>query len=358
MQRMRGSREVRFATRGLLLALALSVALAGCSASPVTPESQAGGRVGSPVAGTGPATTLTLGLGYIPDIQFAPFYVAKEKGYYREEGLDVDFKQGFETDVLKLVGTGALQFGVVSGDEVLVARSQGVPVTYVAAWYQKYPVTVMALEPAGIRRVEDLRGRTVGVPGRFGTTYVGFLALLNSAGMSESDVRIQEVGFQQVQALTQRQVDAVVGYTNNEPVQLRGLGQAFTTIHVFERVQLVSNGLVVNEQTLREQPDLVRAVTRATLRGLQDVIAEPDEAVDITIRGYLPEAADKRAQLREVLDATIPLWQSELTARNGLGYNDPAAWTASHDLLRSLKLLGGDVDVSRSYTNDFLPASR
>jgi NitT/TauT family transport system substrate-binding protein len=296
-----------------------------------------------------------LGLGYIPDVQFAPFYVAKEKGYYRDEGLDVDFRQGFETDVLKLVGTGALQFGVASGDEVLVARSQGVPLLYVATWYQKFPVTVMALEGANIRRPEDLRGHTVGVPGRFGATYVGLRALLTSAGMSENDVRVREIEFTQVPALTQGQVEAAVGYTNNEPIQLRNLGRPITTINVFDYVQLVSNGLVTNEQTAAARPDLVERMVRATLRGLQDVIARPDEAVEITVAKYVPEAADRRAQLRQVLDASIPLWQSDLTAQRGLGYCDPAAWAASRDLLRRLNLLGGDVDLEKTFTNRYLP---
>ena len=342
------------------LALLTGFVLTGCSAAaPATTSAGAGGSgAATPASGTtaaGPATKLTLGLGYIPDIQFAPFYMAKERGFYAAEGLDVDFRQGFQTDVLLLVGRGELRFGVASGDEVLVARSQGVPLVYVATWYQKFPISVIALEKNNIRRVEDLRGRTVGVPQRAGATYVGLRALLTSAGMSENDVQIREVGFTQVQALTQGQVDAVVGYTNNEPVQLRGLGEAITTIDVFDRVNLVSNGLVTNEQTLRERPDLVEKMTRATLRGLEEVIARPDEAVDTVIAGYIPEAAPKRATLRQVLDASIPLMQSDLTARQGLGAIDPAAWNESRDLLGRLRLLGGEVDLDKAYTTRFLP---
>jgi NitT/TauT family transport system substrate-binding protein len=378
-----GMQSARVSRRGLLWSAA-GLVLAACGPAQATPATSGGptpvatpaatpaaspvaSPVASPRAGTaspagpgtpGAATKLTIGLGYIPDVQFAPFYVAKEKGYYRDEGLEVDFRQGFETDVLKLVGTGALSFGVVSGDELLVARSQQVPVVYVAAWFQKYPVTVVAREEAGIRRAEDLRGHSVGVPGRFGATYVGLRALLLSAGLQETDVRIQDVGFNQVSALTQKQVDAVVGYTNNEPIQLRNLGQPITAINVFDRVQLVSNGLVTDEKTLQGRPDLVRAVVRAMLRGLGDTIARPDEAVEITIAKYVPEAAGKRDLLRQVLDASIPLWQGQATQQHGLGYSDPADWTASLDLLRKLNVLGGDVDLSKAYTNSFIPTGR
>jgi NitT/TauT family transport system substrate-binding protein len=366
----------------LALAILLIVALTGCGAAatatvaPTTAPSAAPSRAagasaaasaapasaaastaatpaGTPAA-SGPLKKLTLGLGYIPDIQFAPFYVAKERGYFREEGLDVEFRQGFETDVLKLLGTGALNFGVVGGDELMIARSQGVPIVYVATWFQKYPITVVALEGSNIRSAADLKGRTVGVPGRFGATYVGLRALLDSAGLKESDVQIREIGFTQVQALTQKQVDAVVGYANNEPVQLRALGQAITTINVYDTIDLVANGLVTDEKTLKENPELVRSVARAMVRGVQDVVAKPDEAVTLCIP-YIPGSAEKRAQLRAVLDATIPLFQSQTTAQQGYGYSNPASWQSSAALLRKLGFLGSDIDVARSFSNEYLP---
>jgi NitT/TauT family transport system substrate-binding protein len=346
--------------RALLAIMAVALVLAGCGAA-VTPTAS-GGAGGAATTGAGATPSqaggalrkLTIGLGYIPDVQFAPFYVAKEKGYFRAEGLDVEFKQGFETDVLKLLGTGALNFGVAGGDEMMVARSQGVPLVYVAAWYQKYPVSVVALEKANIKRAEDFKGRTIGVPGRFGATYTGLLALLDSAGLKEADVQLREVGFNQVQALTQGQVDAVVGYVNNEPVQLAALGQPITTINVFDRVNLVSNGLITDEKTQRDDPELVRAVTRAFLRGVQDTLANPDEAVTLSIP-TIPGSAEKRDQLRAVLAATLPLMESDQSKANGLGYCDPAAWTASRDLLKKLGILGSDIKLEQTFTNGFLP---
>jgi NitT/TauT family transport system substrate-binding protein len=349
------------------LAFILIMALSGCgaaatatvapsAATSAAPSRAAGAATpaGTPSAASGPLKKLTIGLGYIPDIQFAPFYVAKERGYFREEGLDVEFRQGFETDVLKLLGTGALNFGVVGGDELLIARSQGVPIVYVTTWFQKYPISVVALESANIRTAADLKGRTIGVPGRFGATYVGLRALLDGAGMKESDVQIREVGFTQVQALTTKQVDAVVGYANNEPVQLKALGQAITTINVFDTVDLVANGLVTDEKTLKENPELVRSVARAMVRGVQDVVAKPDEAVTLCIP-YIPGSAEKRAQLRAVLDATLPLFQSPTTAQQGYGYSNPTSWQNSAALLRKLGFLGSDVDVSKSFSNEYLP---
>jgi len=84
---------------------------------------------------------ITLALGYIPSVQFAPFYVAIEKGYFREEGLDVKLRYGFESDLMKLVAAGEIPFVVASGEEVILARAQGLPVTYVMRWYNKFPAS-------------------------------------------------------------------------------------------------------------------------------------------------------------------------------------------------------------------------
>jgi NitT/TauT family transport system substrate-binding protein len=347
---------MRKLTRVLLSVLAIvSLAACGTTATPTAATVATAPTTAPPASQTaGPLKKITMGLGYIPDIQFAPFYVARERGFFRDEGLEIEFKQGFDTDVLKLLGTGALNFGVAGGDEVMVARSQGVPLVYVASWFQQYPITITALAGANIRTVADLKGRTVGVPGRYGATYVGLLALLDSAGMQLSDIQLREIGFTQTQALTQKQVEAVVGYANNEPVQLKALGQPITTINVFDRVSLVSNGLVINEQTQRDDPELVRRVTRAVLRGIQSTIDNPEEAITLAIP-TIPGSADKREQLRAVLNATLPFLQSPQTQAQGLGYCDPAVWASSRDLLRKLKILGTDIDLDKTYTNAFLP---
>jgi NitT/TauT family transport system substrate-binding protein len=89
--------------------------------------------------------------------------VAIEKGYFAEENLDVSLEYGYETDFLKLVGVGERQFIVASGEQVILGRAQGLPVTYVANWYQKFPVVVFAPADSGIRAPQDLIGKKVGI---------------------------------------------------------------------------------------------------------------------------------------------------------------------------------------------------
>src|SRR5437762_13857806 len=183
-----------------------------------------GAACGSASTGTGNGASLknvSIGLGYIPDIQFAPFYVAQSKGYYKAAGLDVTFHHGVVNDLIGSMVLGKDNFVFASGDEELVARSKGLKVVDVATIFQKYPVSLIVPANSPIQTLADLKGHTIGEPGPFGSTHVGLLALLYQAHLTPGDVHIQSIGFTQVAALIGHHVDAVVGYSNNEPLQLK-----------------------------------------------------------------------------------------------------------------------------------------
>jgi len=305
-------------------------------------------------AGTGPVNEalvhVKLPLGYIPNIQFAPLYVAIENGYFREAGIEIEFDYSFETDAVALVGADELQFAVVSGEQVLLARAQGLPVVYVAAWYQQYPVAVVAKTGQGITSPADLAGMRIGLPGLYGANYIGLEALLFSAGLSDADVTLDSIGFNQVEALATDQVQAVSVYAANEPVQLRAQGYDVDEIRVADYMQLASNGLITNEKTIAENPDLVRRMAKVLLQGLADTIANPDEAYEMS-KPHVPNLADTDETVqKEVLARSIELWKAER-----LGYSDLQAWSNMQDTLLKMGFLEIALDLDKAFTNEFLP---
>ena len=327
-----------FFTSFLMLVALLSLILAGCG-------SNAGNGTGS-TPGTGSLTNVSIAFGYIPDIQFAPFYVAQSKGYYKAAGLNVDFHHGFVNDLIGSLAVGHDTFVFASGDEELVARSKNISVVNVATIYQRYPVSLIVPANSSIQTLADVKGHTIGEPGPFGATYVGLLALLHYAHLSLSDVHVQSIGFTQVTALLQHRFDAVVGYSNNEPLQLRKQGLAVRTFDVSDYQPLVSNGIITTADTLHNQPQMVKAFVQATIKGLKDVIANPAGAVQIS-KSYIPGMNVENAT--SVLQATIPIWQGNGQVQ--LGYNDSATWQAMTQFLVAMKIIPSVQDVSSAYTN-------
>jgi len=308
------------------------------------------GTSASTGSGNNTLVHVKLPLGYIPNVQFAPLYVAIEKGYFKDAGIDVEFDYSFETDAVALVGADELQFAVVSGEQVLLARAQGLPVTYVAAWYQQYPVSVVSKVGQGILKPSDLKGKRIGLPGLYGANYIGLEALLFSAGLSEKDVTLDSIGYNQVEALAADQEQAVSVYTTNEPIQLRAQGYDLNEIRVADYLQLASNGLITNEKTIADNSDLVRLMAKALLQGLADTIANPDEAYTLS-KAHIPNLTDADATVqKEVLARSIELWKADR-----LGFSNAQAWQNMQDTLLKMGLLKEPLDLEKAFTNDFVP---
>lgn len=320
--------------KALLVSLVIIILLAGCGTA-------AGSENG--------LQEVTINLTYIPNVQFAPFYVAIENGYFAEEGLKVTLQYGNEADMVALVGSDNQQFMVASGEQVLLSRAQGLPVVSVTDWYRDYPVGVTSLSAANIFSSQDLRGKVIGLPGLYGANYIGFEALAIQSGLKPTDYELRSIGFTQVEALVTNQVDAVVIYLANEPVLLASQGYEVNTFSVTDTLALVGNQLVTNEKSISERPELVHAVVNAFVKGVQRTAAEPEEAYEISKKYVENLATDETGVQFEVLKASIKLWKLEESP----GIDQEERWQNMQEVLLQIGLMEQSIDVRDAYTDVF-----
>jgi len=209
----------------------------------------------------------------------------------------------------------------------------------------------MSLAEQGLDTPQALEGQRVGIPGLFGASLVAWKALVYAAGVDESQVKLESIGFTQAAAVSEGRVDAALDYVVNGPVQLRLAGQDVNVIRVSDYIDLPSNGLITNEQTIAENPKLVQQVTNATLAGIRYTLANPDEAFAISLRAVPEASGDNEPANRAIFDASLELWQVDDAE---LGRSDPAAWQAASEFMRLMGLIDSDVPSEGIFTNQFV----
>ena len=295
---------------------------------------------------------VTLPCGYVPNVQFAPLYVGLEKGFFADENIDLKLDHSMEIDIVALVGAGRIPFGICSGEQVLLGREQGLPLVYITNWYQNYPVGILALKESGIETMEDLKGRTVGIPMLSGASYIGLEAMLSLAGMKDNDIKLESVGYTQAELLVTGKIDAAVVYTINEPVQLKALGYDTVLFAAADMTKMVGNGMVTNEKMIAENPELVSRMVRAFVKSIRWTFENPEEAYEIC-KKYVDGLADaENPELQmQVLKATTDYFDD---GPLGFGFSDPEAWDNMAAVMKEMGMYSGSV-TDAVYTNQFIP---
>ena len=296
---------------------------------------------------------VNLAMTYIPNVQFAPWYVAVEKGYFQAEGLNVNFDYRMDIDALPLVGSGQMDFAIAGGDQLIIARSQGIPIVYLASLYAKFPPAVVSLAESGIRTPKDLTGKKVGLP-LYGTSLLAIKAILKKAGIKEADVELVDIGYTQIPSLTEHKVDAVVGFANNEPLKLKDMGYNVNEIDASDYFNLVGHGLITSEKLAAKSPEIVRGMARATVKGMRYALDHPDEAGEICLK-YIPELGKEQKLFeKKVLLASMKLWENEYTQKKGLGYSDPKVWEDSQKLMLNMNIIKNETPIAKMVNQTFL----
>lgn len=293
--------------------------------------------------------TVRVGLGYLPDVQFAPFYLGVTDGIYGKRNLKVEFQHGFSSELYPLLAQGRLDFVVADAEDVIALRAQGTPLKYVLALYQSVPNALFSRTEKNIKSVRDLRGKTIGMPGLFGTSYTSLQAMLRAAGLKEGDVKIEQIGFTQTEAIVTNRVDVAMGFVNNEPLVLRSRNIAINVIPAGPYNLSPGVGVISTDKVL-ENAELARAFVQATQEAIQLTLRDPRKAFEASKQFVQNQGEDRLAVLR----ASLPLYQSGFSRQNGLGFSNPVGWNSGLALLKQTGRVKTDLPAGAFYTNEFL----
>ena len=281
---------------------------------------------------------MTLALGFRPDVQFAPFYVGQQEGFYADAGLEVTIEHHQAPDVQRLVAEGEAEFGVADATDVMIARTAGIPIRYASTLYQSFPVALIGAADDVPDDPSGLAGMTIGTPGKFGSSWHALLALLDAGGLGEDDITIREYPqFNQAEGFSNGDVDLITGFRNNEPLRLAARGTEVGLLTVDDVAPLPGPGVIVGDELLDADPELVRAFVEATAAAQAAVIEDPDVGFSAA-EASVPTIAEDPEVARAVLDATVELWQGDAFAN---GEVDVELWRTGYATMERLGFIDG-----------------
>jgi len=272
---------------------------------------------------------VSIRLAWVYDMAEVGVFVAKDKGFYEKEGIDLEIKPGgFGLDPMKLVATGSDQFGVGGAVNLLLAREKDMPLVAIGAEFQNTPVGFIARSDSGIRNFTDFKGRKVGVQSGADTDTM-YRALLAKSGMSSKDV--QEVPIQfDPRPFVAGQIDVLPGYVTNQPITLRNQGIDTVVITASSQgLNIYGNIYFVSEDMLRKNPDLVARFLRATKAGWEWAFAHPEDAI-AAMKARSQDFSDE--DLKAIHAAVVPFIKPDESSVPLLGMTR-ARWEATYDVL-------------------------
>ncbi len=295
---------------------------------------------------------VTLRLDWVYGSEHAPIFLARDKGFFEKEGIDVTLLPGQGSTVtVKLVGNGSEEFGYAAADQGLMAYAKGLPVVSTAVILQKNPVAVIFPKSSGIKTLTDLYGKTMGIPFQsVGEKQWRYVVKFNKIDPS----RIHEVAVDRNIAATveANKVDASLAFFFNDGLKVVSDGTPMNWILLSDvGLPIYSTSLLVNEETINKNPDLVRRFTHAFVAGWTYAVSHEQEALDAFLKDN-PTVDPKYSALK--LPEVLKLTQSEETAKNGIGYSTKEKWEDMQKALVDMGIMESPVDVSKVFTNEFL----
>lgn len=278
---------------------------------------------------------------------YAPLYAAKEQGYFADAGLDVEFTYAQGSDIVKNVASGNVDFGFPNGDSVVTAYGKGIKTKVVHTTYQQGIGALLSQPSANIKSPADLKGKTVAVTDLGSPNYIQLQAMLESAGLKLSDVKVRTLGTGViVDALKNGQVDAIV-FSRLRYYALQSAGVDVNQILSDKYLPSFGNVVIAGEDKVKNDPDTVKAFDKALNSGIEYTVKNPRAAVDMSVQKYATSFKGQEKDITTIVEDLFAksLWQSDNTEKNGLGSPDLARWQEAIDSQKDFKLLDTSFDA-------------
>jgi NitT/TauT family transport system substrate-binding protein len=282
---------------------------------------------------------------------FGPIRLAQGKGYFKEAGLEVDFAVGRGgVDVAKQVGAGNAPLGGIVADGPIMVRGNGVPVKIVAVFGGKGFMQLVVREDSGIEKPADLKGKTLTVMSYQDTTFYALLGLLASAGLTQNDVNIQSVGPQGVwQFVAEGKSVGMAGVPDwIPPVQAAGV--KVKVIPSEQYFPHMAQGIAVSDDMIKQKPETIRKFVKAALRGMKDIMDNPDKSADEFV-SFVPEWKGREGAVKFALNMYA---KSVYPGQKQLGEVDAERLAKLQDFYLSKGFIQKATPVNELYSNAFI----
>ncbi|MDR2998236.1 MAG: ABC transporter substrate-binding protein [Microbacterium sp.] len=334
---------------GLALATAAVLALAGCSGAS-TPSSSDGS------SGDAKTTDVTLMLNWYPYGEHAPFYYGVEKGIFKDHGINLTIKAGQgSTKTAQAIGQKQVDFGWADTPAVLANIDKGVPIKSVGVFLQTTPSAVQVFADSGIEEPTDLKGKTIAVSAGDAPTTT-FPMYLEAVGLKESDVKQQNLDpAGKIAAVLSGKTDGLIGFAHDQgPTIAAKSGKEMRYLRYSDAgLNFFSNGLIANNETLKNDPDLVKEMVAATSEAFAAAEKDPEAAV-AAMDGKDPQMPAKEVLLDQ-WNETIKLLHTANTEGDAPGANTTEDWQSTLDVLSQAGLISGDGKVDTYFDASFAP---
>ncbi|HSX29313.1 MAG TPA: ABC transporter substrate-binding protein [Candidatus Saccharimonadales bacterium] len=298
-------------------------------------------------------TKVTMNMGWLHQAQFAGFYVAKEKGFYKDAGLDVEllgYKDG--VDLNKEVAGGKVDFATTTPLEVIAARDSGYKVKAIAAIYQTSPYAFVSPKASNIKTPADLKGKTLGYVGGNTQAKISYPSLLSSYGISLSQVTVKDTDFDIVKSFQEHEADTADIYRTDQTYLLDKAGIEYNILLPEQfGFGLYGDVVVASDSIVKNRPDVTSKFTKATLKGLQYALNHEDEALAMTAKYEDPLYKDP-AYEKHIFQNSVPLIKP--TGNQPLGNMEFVPWNRAYQAIQSAGQLKTGFNVSDAYTTEFL----